>query len=131
MAHMTYTEPAAKALTELIHQLRPAWDRRGILAAIHQATAKRDLILVAHIAIDATQDRTARTPAVIATRDRTAIEPTTPSQADGPWDRHACPTCKRIHTPDQTTCKRAGPDITARGAATARKALTEATGGGQ
>lgn len=122
---VTFTEGAAKALAELIHQLRPAWDRQGVLAAIHRAHRPgRDLQLIAHIAIDAACDQTVRTPGVIATRDRTQVEPDTPTTS--PADRHLCPSCRRIHDPGQATCKRTTAETAARGAAAARAALAAA-----
>lgn len=120
---MTYTEGTAKALAELIHQIRPAWDRPGILAAIHQATAKRDLVTVAHIAIDAACDQTVRTPAVIATRDRqTSIQNMT---APTPADRRLCQRCRQIHTPDQNGCHRPAP-APDEALTQARQAITDA-----
>lgn len=124
---ITFTEGAEKALAELVHQLRPAWDRHGILAAIHAALRPgRDLQLVAHVAVDAACDPTARTPAVITTRDRTTVE-VKPSVPPSPADRKPCTTCHQIHVPGQTVCHRtADPNLAATRAAEARQALAEA-----
>jgi hypothetical protein len=68
---------------------------------------------VAHAAIDAAMDKTARTPAVIGTRDRT-WQPTLPTLGNPP------PVAQAIHDPRQ-------PDeVTSRGAANARQALAKA-----
>lgn len=121
-----FTEGAAKALAELVHQLRPAWDRHGILAAVHAAHRPgRDLQLVAHVAIDAACDPSARTPAVITTRDRTTTQQPAQASQPTPADRRPCPTCHQIHTPDQTVCHRRG-DVPTELLAEARQALADA-----
>lgn len=59
-------DPRLAALAELVHQLRPSWDRAGCRAAIHAArTGRRTLDQLVHVAIDAALDTSAQTPAAI------------------------------------------------------------------
>lgn len=111
-AHAMTTEPQLRALTELVHAMRPGWDRAGIYAAVHGASATRSLAQLAHVAIDAATDKTANTPAVIASRDR-HWQPTL-------LGNEPPPITNVLHDPRQ-------PDETAsRGAANARQALAKA-----
>lgn len=120
-----FTEGLSKALTELIHHLRPAWDHPGITTAIHQATTRRDFATVAHVAIDAACDPTARTPAVIVTRHRTTQTSIQNMAPPSPADRKPCPSCHQIHTPNQDGCHRPGKP-SQQALADARQAIAEA-----
>ena len=64
------TDKVLHAIAELVHAMRETWDRAGIYAACHALAATQPLDQVAHAAIDAAMDKTARTPGVIATRAR-------------------------------------------------------------
>lgn len=114
-------DPRLKALAELVHQLHPTWNRGGILSAIHACQRPgRDLSSIIRAAVDAALDPDARTPAVICHRDGAAWTPHTVTTS--PPERRACPTCRDIHMPDQTTCHRPSQDPAA-GARAVREAL--------
>lgn len=100
------------SIAALVHAMRPGWDTAGIYSACHSLAATRPLDQVAHAAIDAAMDKTARTPAVIATRDRT-WQPTLRGTDPPPVD-HV------LHDPTPP------PDVARRGSANARQALATA-----
>jgi hypothetical protein len=106
------TETQLRALTELVHAMRPTWDRAGIYAAVHGAHATRAMVDVAHAAIDAAADKSARTPAVIGTRDRT-WQPTLLGNEPPPVSE----VIRLTPSPDETA---------RRGAANARQPLAKA-----
>jgi hypothetical protein len=113
------TEGQMRALTELVHQCRPAWDREGILAAIRAArTTGRTFRIIAHTAVDAAFDPDANTPGVIKLRQRDQARKDTSS----PADKRLCNQCHQIHTPDQANCNRPTSNPTSHAAA-ARQAL--------
>jgi hypothetical protein len=99
------TDPQHRALAELVHQLRPAWNRGGILGAIHAASGRLDTEHLVRAAIDAALDRTALTPAVIAHRDGSAwagtAAPATANQTPS-HDAVICPKCRRANIPGET-----------------------------
>lgn len=64
-------DPRTRALAELVHQLRPGWNRPGIAAALHAAAGK-PLPNLIRAAVDAALDPAAETPAVIKNRDGSA-----------------------------------------------------------
>lgn len=88
----------AEILTELVHRLRPEWDRPGILAAIENVAARgRHPLDVAMAAIRLAGTPEARTPGAL-------------TQLDGPhWrERVTTATAPRPPKPDQAchTCGR-------------------------
>lgn len=94
--------PEADAIAVLVHQLRPDWDVRGVMAALGQCR-DREPADVAIAAVKAASDRKNRTPAVIAlagphwlSADRTTTQ--TPPALNALCSRHAkepqfCPWC--------------------------------------
>jgi len=62
---MTITAAQGKALTALVHLLRPDWDKPGIEDAIYRARGKGDAAAVCVAAIRAATNSTVRTPGVI------------------------------------------------------------------
>jgi hypothetical protein len=114
------TEAQLRALTELVHHVRPAWDRHGIYAALHANSARLDFPRLIRAAVDAAQDPDARTPAAIHTRDGQAWhhDQPTPTKAGTPWP------------PPITDIDLGQPqpeEVTRLGAAAARAALHHAT----
>jgi hypothetical protein len=105
------TSNVLHAIAELVHALRQEWDRPGIYSACHALAATQPLDQVAHAAIDAAMDKTARTPAVIATRAR-----------------HWQPTLRGNDPPPvaHVIQDRPRPDAARQGAANARQALATA-----
>lgn len=116
-------DPRLKALAELVHQLRPAWNRGGILSAIHACQRPgRDLPSIVRAAIDAALDPTADTPGAIQHRDGAAWN-TTPKPTRSPADRSPCAGCGNIHSADDKTCQYRDPATAHAGADRARAAL--------
>lgn len=105
-------DPRIRALAELIHHLRPAWNRAGIIGALH-AASKRPLDQLIRASIDAALDPDAATPAVIQHRDGAAwaATPTRPKPSPQP---------PPISTID---LGQPNPQAATRGAAAARAAL--------
>lgn len=66
-------DPRVRALAELLHQIRPTWDRAGIRSALLIASATKTFEQVTHAAIGASFDTSAHTPAVIPHRDGDAF----------------------------------------------------------
>ena len=54
------TDPRIRALAELIHQLRPAWNRAGIAASLRSAATTHTVETATRAAIDAALDPTAQ-----------------------------------------------------------------------
>lgn len=88
-------DPRHKALAELVHQLRPAWNRAGILAAVHAASGKRTIEALVRAAVDAAFDRTAETPTAIMHRDGAAWADTKTARTPRPV-ADVCHKCRRI-----------------------------------
>ena len=125
-------DPRLRALAELVHQLRPAWNRAGIIAALHASTDK-PLDQLIRAALDAAFDPDAATPAVIQHRDGgawaatpTGGKPTVSVIETG----KVCSRCSTVHVRlDDGTwepCRRIDPSIAERGMVTARAALADA-----
>lgn len=64
-------DPRIRALAELVHQLRPEWNRAGVMSAL-QAAKEKPLPALIRAAIDAATDMSVSTPAVIRHRDGAA-----------------------------------------------------------
>lgn len=118
-----------RALAELVHHIRPDWNRGGILAAL-TAQPERAFPELTRAALDAAWDRTADTPAVIAHRDGTAWatrpEPVKPTATPG---TRACRNCGRFHVLIDgilEPCYRHDQEVTQRGIAKVRGALNAA-----
>lgn len=98
------TKPQAKALANLLHELRPDWDPQGLLTAIHTARTKSGNFDLAIAAIRAAATPSVRTPAVIGMDGphwhpyQTA--PATPRQHVQATGRCSKPDCGGIHAPD-------------------------------
>lgn len=117
---MNPTEAQMRALAELVHHVRPSWDRHGIYAALHANAARLDFARLIRAAIDAANDPDARTPAAIHTRDgqawhRDEPRPGKPATAWPP------------PITDLDLGRPADPEATQLGAAAARAALHHAT----
>lgn len=112
---MNPNDPRLRALAELVHQLRPAWNRAGIHGAIHAAT-DRPIDQLVRAAIDAALDPDAQTPAVIQHRDGAAWDPRPAARraSSTPWP-------PPIHILDLG--QPADDEVTRLGAAAARAAL--------
>lgn len=114
---MNPNDPRLRALAELVHQLRPAWNRAGIHGALHAASIKPIDQLV-RAAIDAALDPDAQTPAVIQHRDGDTWTPPRPTRPA----TNQPPPIADLHLD-----RPADPDATRLGAAAARAALHHAT----
>lgn len=114
-------DPKLRALAELVHQIRPTWDRAGILSVL--TSDAREFTTLAHVAIDVAHDTKARTPGVIPSRDRTQVAPINPPT---PTPAKACRQCSRVHDPEQVSCKVPNADRAQEGASRARQALARA-----
>lgn len=65
MMTASITKPQAEALAALVHALRDSWDVAGIMAALAVAQTRGDAFAVAHAALYAAENTSARTPGVI------------------------------------------------------------------
>lgn len=101
------TGPQAKALVALIHELRPDWDERGILPALHAARERAGNLDLAVAAIRAAGNASNRTPAVIAMEGPHWHAPET--MARRPSLRMMCMKCRWYHLPDEP-CDPPPPD---------------------
>ena len=122
-------ETARQALTHLLAELRPDWDRPGIAAAVDQLHRDREpLGLIARAAIDAALTPSTKTPGGIAARIRDgftgAAEPEKVTPTPPPL--RTCTRCGAYVTePDheQDCARRASAETYTAGAAAARAAL--------
>lgn len=115
-------DPRLKALAELVHQLRPGWNRGGILSAVHACQRPgRTLPSIIRAAVDAALDPDVKTPAGMQHRDGDAWTPEA-RPTTTPADQRPCRRCRQIHHPDQAQCHRPTTN-TADRAAEARAAL--------
>lgn len=60
------TEPQARALAALVHELRDGWDAAGTLAKLAEVRTRGSAWDIAHAALYAAEDQANRTPAIIA-----------------------------------------------------------------
>lgn len=121
------TEGHARALAELVHHIRPKWDRDGIFWVVKRDT--RSEYVVTMVALECAFDHAVRTPGMISRREPNLIDgqlqlSQTPTPAI-PADQHAHDRCGRIHDPEQTSCKQPNPELAKAGAAAAREALRQ------
>lgn len=117
-------DPLLATLAELVHLLRPAWNRPGIHAAL-AANAHRPVDQLIRAFIDAALDPTARTPAVLASRDGAAFTSSatsSPTTSSTPSGLRACQRCRHFHGVGEP-CMRYDADTNERGLATTRAAF--------
>jgi hypothetical protein len=96
---MTVTKHDAEHIAALVHALRPEWDTRGIIAALHPC-AKRPLADTVLAAVRAACDNGARTPGVIPTDGPHWAEKITPRDQGPLVTAYRCRDCGGLHTVD-------------------------------
>jgi hypothetical protein len=129
MSHQDTPHPALTAIAELLHHIRPDWDKPGILTHLDTARLRVGVTpaTLAIAAIKAAANPTNRTPAVIPLDGdhwREHVRPLVTPQPPG-----KCQVCHGYHTPDAPHNRPYTPSDWRPALANVRAAHTQATAG--
>jgi hypothetical protein len=128
MTQIPITMTQAKTLAALLHELRPDWDERGLLAAIHGAKDRAGNFDLAIAAIRAAGQPTNRTPAIIGMEGpHWHPEQAAPEPAKRPGGVTRCIECGGFHHPADEHDPPEAERAYGRGAQAARRALRGGT----